>query len=87
MTLLIASRYPLNELFPDSSKKSSPLHGICDTIEMPPFSQKEVHDFIKTRLHSTKQFTEAEFETLWQETQGHPARVQEVAKALFEQRC
>ncbi len=88
LTLLIASRRSLNELFLDSSNDYSPLYGICHTIEMPPFSQKEVHKFIETRLHSTgKQFAEVDFKTLWQESQGHPARVQEVAKALFEQRC
>jgi len=88
LTLLIASRYPLNELFLDSSLVYSPLDGICQTIDMQPFSQSEARAFIETRLRPTgKQFTEAEFETIWQESKGHPARVQEKAKALFEQRC
>jgi len=87
LTLLIASRYPLNELFLDSSLVYSPLDGICQTIDMQPFSQSEARAFIEIRLRPTgKQFTEAEFETIWQESKGHPARVQEKAKALFEQR-
>ena len=39
LTLLIASRFPLNELFPDSPLEYSPLYGICLSKEMPPFSE------------------------------------------------
>lgn len=86
LTLLIASHSPLAELFPDSPLEVSPLAGICHTIEMLPFSKQEVYAFIETRLHSTgRQFTETEIETIWQESQGHPAKIQQVAKALFEQ--
>lgn len=85
LTLLIASHSPLAELFPDPPLQASPLAGICQTIEMPPFSQQEVRAFIEARLRTTgKQFTEIEIETVWQKSQGHPARVREEAKALFE---
>jgi hypothetical protein len=87
LTLLIASRFPLNELFPDSSSRDSPspLYGICLSKEMPPFSEAEVRTFIETRLRPTGlQFTEAEFEKVWQDSLGHPATVQRVARALFE---
>jgi len=87
LTLLIASRSPLNELFPDSPLESSPLDGICLSKEMPPFSEAEVRTFIETCLRPTGiQFTEAEFEKVWHESQGHPATVQRVAKRLFEER-
>ena len=87
LTLLIASKFPLAKLFPDSPLEASPLDGIFHTIDMPPFSQNEIRAFIETRLHPTgKQFTEAEIETICQESQGHPATVQKMAKALFK-RC
>jgi len=88
LTLLIASHSPLAELFPDSSNDASPLAGICQIIKIPPFSKAEVCEFIETRLRSTGiEFTEAEIESIWQESQGNPAQVQQLAKALFEQRC
>ncbi len=87
LTLLIASRFPLNELFPDSPLEYSPLYGICLSKEMPPFSEAEVHTFIETCLRPTGiEFTEAEFEKVWQDSLGHPATVQRVAKMLFDER-
>jgi len=84
LTLLIASHSPLADLFYDSPLEASPLAGICQIIDMPPFSQQEVRTFIKTRLRPTGiDFTEAEIETIWQDSQGHPARIQEVAKVLY----
>ncbi|MEK8021437.1 MAG: hypothetical protein VSS75_031560 [Candidatus Parabeggiatoa sp.] len=84
LTLLIASHFPLADLFPDSPLEASPLAGICQIIDMPPFSQQEVRTFIKTRLRSTGiDFTDAEIETIWQDSQGHPAGVQELAKVLY----
>jgi hypothetical protein len=87
LTLLIASRSPLAELFPDSPLMTSPLANVCKQMDIGSFSQKEVRAFIETRLQPTSvQFTEAEIETIWQETQGHPARVQEMAEKLYRQR-
>jgi hypothetical protein len=85
LTLLIASRFPLNDLFPDSPLEYSPLYGICLSKEMLPFSEAEVRIFIETCLRPTSiQFTVAEFEKVWQDSLGHPATVQRVAKVLFE---
>ncbi len=87
LTLLIASRSRLDTLFPDSPLKASPLAGICQRLTIPPFSPEEVRAFIHTRLQPTGvQFTDAEIENIWQQSQGHPAQVQLAAAELYRQR-
>jgi len=89
LTLLIASRFSLDTLFPEdySRLESSPLDGICHNLDILPFGQSEVRDFIQTRLQPTgKPFTEEEIEQIWEATQGHPARVQEIAAKLYRQK-
>jgi Cdc6-like AAA superfamily ATPase len=87
LTLLIASRSPLDVLFPDSPLQDSPLANICRTKEIKPFSPQEVSDFIHSRLQPTKiRFTDEEIQTIWQTAQGHPARVQREAEKLFDQK-
>jgi hypothetical protein len=87
LTLLIASRSRLDTLFPDSPLEASPLAGICQRLTIPPFSPEEVRAFIQTRLQPTGvQFTDAEIENIWQQSQGHPAQVQLAAAELYRQR-
>ncbi len=87
LTLLIASRSRLDTLFPDSPLKASPLAGICQRLTIPPFSPEEVRAFIHTRLQPTGvQFTDAEIENIWQQSQGHPNKVQRAAAELYWQR-
>jgi hypothetical protein len=86
LTLLIASGTPLSELFPDS-QDYSPLHNICRSMDILPFSKAEVQSFIKIRLRAVgKQFTAEEINQIWEATQGHPARVQEVARQLYHRK-
>jgi len=87
LTLLIASGSPLAEIFPDSSLDYSPLYNICMSIDILPFSQAEVHSFIKIRLQAVgKQFTQEELNQIWEETQGYPAQVQKKAAELYQQK-
>ncbi|MDJ0601658.1 MAG: hypothetical protein QNJ37_22780 [Crocosphaera sp.] len=50
ITLVTASRSPLNKLFRDSLKHPSPLDNICHRISVEPFTKKDVIDFIDYRL-------------------------------------
>ncbi len=87
LTLLIASRSPLSDLFPDSPKEASPLANICKNIDIIPFSQEEVSKFIHSRLQPTKiRFTDEEIQTIWETTQGHPKQVQREAETLFDKK-
>jgi hypothetical protein len=43
--------------------------------------------FIQTRLQPTGvQFADVEIENIWQQSQGHPAQVQQAAAELYRQR-
>ncbi|RMG78642.1 MAG: hypothetical protein D6712_21020 [Chloroflexi bacterium] len=86
LTLVTASRLPLSQLFPDSPEQTSPLAGICQTIQVEPFSPAIAQSFIAHRLRDSPiQFTSAQIHQLTTQSQGHPARLQESAADLYRQ--
>lgn len=86
LTLVIASRSPLEYLFPDSPELDSPLAGICRQLDVKPFTEVVMRDFLAHRLRNTGiAFSEVEIARLWSETQGHPALVQELAANRYNQ--
>jgi len=85
-TLVIASQRPLQDLFPDSPLRSSPLAGICPTLEVKPFDLVEVTEFITHRLQKTGVIFEPEqVNDLWKESGGLPGRLQQLAAELYRQ--
>jgi pimeloyl-ACP methyl ester carboxylesterase len=87
LTLLIASRSPLNVLFDDDPTRTSPLHGLCGApLRVEGFSQQEALDFLIHRLRGNAlQFTPEHMQTLYAQTSGHPARLQAAAADLYRQ--
>ena len=84
-TLLIASRSPLEQLFPDSPVLTSPLAGICTRFAVNRFSPEVARGFVVSRLQGTGvSFTRAEMDNLISETGGHPRELQTAAAALFD---
>lgn len=84
LKLVIASRTPLNHLFPDSPELDSPLAGICRQLDVKPFSEQVVRAFIAQRLQGTGViFSEEEIQELWRQSGGHPARLQVAASNLY----
>lgn len=87
LTLLLASRVSLAELFPDAHAQTSPLYNICPPLPVPPFSVAECRELIASRLHGTGVvFSEAEVTALYENSQGHPATLVALAAALFADR-
>ncbi|MGK7903264.1 MAG: hypothetical protein AB4352_18025 [Hormoscilla sp.] len=83
-SLVIASQKPLQDLFPDSSDRTSPLVGICLTMDVQPFSGRETRDFLSRQLQGTGiNFTEDQIKALLKETEGYPARLQRAAADLY----
>jgi hypothetical protein len=83
-TLVIASRSPLGQLFPDSPELTSPLAGICKQENMPFFSLAECRELVKQKLaDSLFTMPDAEVEHAWQQTHGHPGRFQEALRNSF----
>ncbi len=86
LRLVIASRSPLNQLFPDSPGLTSPLAGICQTIDVKPFAPEVVRQFLLHSLNGTGiNFTEKQIYDLIAETNGHPAKLQREAAQLFRE--
>ncbi len=83
-TLVIASQRPLKDLFPDSPYRTSPLAGICQQIDVNPFSSDEVRRFVAHRLEGTGvSFSESEINELIVESRGYPGRLQRAAADLY----
>lgn len=86
LTLLIASRMPLDRLFPDAPERTSPLYNIVSQVNVPPFRDEECRELLTLRLRGTDvTFTEAEVSALIARSLGHPATLVAEARALFEQ--
>jgi hypothetical protein len=84
LTLLIASRTPLGQLFPDSPVMTSPLAGLCTQMTMPPFAWREVQALVQQYCSGLGlALPESEVEQAWQKTQGHPRQLQQVLKEIF----
>lgn len=84
LTLVIASRSPLDMLFEDDPMRCSPLAGICGTLLIVPFSWIETQAFLRHRLaNNGVQFSLEQMEVLFHQTQGHPAKLQTSAADLY----
>lgn len=87
LTLVIASRSPLNRLFPDSPELTSPLAGLCHRFDLPPFSLAETQAFVRQRLAPlTLTLPDSDIEQAWQITGGHPCHLQQALKEIFDRR-
>jgi hypothetical protein len=88
LKLVIASRSPLAHLFPDSPELDSPLAGICRQLDVAPFSPEAARTFVADRLRDTGvTFSRDEIATAIHESGGHPARLQQILRELYDQRA
>jgi len=86
MTLVIASRSPLGQLFPDSPEMTSPLAGLCMQVNMPLFSLAEAQALAVQYCDGlTVQLPATAVEKAWQESAGHPRQLQLALSQLFAQ--
>jgi hypothetical protein len=84
--LCLATERPLEELFPARAPGGvSPFYNIFTTKTLGPYTAAEARELLASRAAGTGiSFTEPEIERLLAESQCHPARLQALAKALFE---
>ncbi|PDV97785.1 hypothetical protein [Candidatus Viridilinea mediisalina] len=81
------SSVDLKELFPEQPLETSPLHNICSSLDVPPFSRSEAREFLASRLTGTGvAFSEDEIADLLENSGRHPARLQQAAAALYASR-
>lgn len=86
LRLVIATRSPLEHLFPDSPEFTSPLAGICYQLDVGPFLPAIARDFLLSRLEGTSiTFSDVQIDALLRNTGGHPAKLQREAAKLYRQ--
>jgi hypothetical protein len=86
LTLAVASQRRLVDVFPPRSD-TSPFHNIFSEKRLGPFTPDDARAFLAGRLKGTGvAFAAQEVERLVAESGGHPARLQRLACALFEQK-
>ena len=83
--LVLASQKPLQDLFPDSSFRTSPLAGMCQTIEVKPFATiREARSFLDPRLQGTGvDFSDDNIRELLDKSGGYPAALLREAADLY----
>ncbi len=83
--LVLVARSPLDRLFPDSDRNTSPLAGICQQISVKPWNDATARAFIQQRLSGTPvRFSDDEIERLVQVSNGLPRRLMEAAFDLYQ---
>lgn len=87
--MALVTQRPLVEVFPTHTPGGvSPFHNIFTPKSIGPFSDTEARLFLSNRLAPTGfTFSEAEIEQLLAQSQGHPAQLQRLAKALFAEKA
>jgi len=86
--MCLATERPLDEVFPTRTPGGvSPFYNIFTVKSLGPYTGAEARDLLSVRIAGTGvSFTEQEIERLLTESQCHPARLQAMAKALFERK-
>ncbi|MBE9039711.1 ATP-binding protein [Oscillatoriales cyanobacterium LEGE 11467] len=85
LTLVIASRSPLQKLFPDLPERTSPLANICKQHRVGVFPPEIAREFLHSRLRDTNvTFSEDQIASLLAESGCHPAKLQERAAQLYD---
>lgn len=83
-SLVIASQIALNQLFPDSPLRASPLVGICRQIDIKPLSLLQVEEFLTNCIKETGiQFNEAQIRQLHLASKGKPEQLLDLASKQY----
>lgn len=87
-TMCLATQRPLEEVFPARTASGvSPFHNIFTHKIIGPFSKVEALDFLAVSLtHTGVVFTPSEIDRLLELSACHPARLQALAKTLFDRK-
>lgn len=84
--LVIASRSPLDHLFPDSPEMTSPLAGLCMQVSMPFFTLAEAQALVHYYLKDSDVVLPVEMvKAAWHTTEGHPRNLQLALRKAFDE--
>ena len=89
LTMGLVTQHPLETVFPARTPGGvSPFHNIFTRKFIGPFAEAEARAFLASRLEGASiAFTPPEIERLLAESAYHPAKLQRLAKALFEEKA
>lgn len=84
LKLVVAANESLQTLFNDSYE-TSPLAGIYQQVDILPWKEKTIRDFIAKRLQPTTiDFTEADIQEVIQASGGHPQKLTQLCYNLYK---
>ncbi len=88
LAMCLVTQHPLETVFPARTAGGvSPFHNIFTRKTIGPFAEAEARAFLASRLESASiAFTPSEIERLLAESQGQPAKLQRLSKALFDEK-
>ncbi|PPJ64582.1 ATP-binding protein [Cuspidothrix issatschenkoi] len=85
LKLVLAANESLKTLFNDSYQ-ISPLADICQQVDILPWKEETIHDFIAKRLQPTTiDFTETDIQELIQASGGHPQKLTQLCYDLYKE--
>ena len=85
LRLLVAAQKPLSVLFPDSSDQTSPFENVCIELEVKPWQESTIRDFINHRLaNNVITFTESEIAKIIIDSKGLPQKVMQLSYQLYQ---
>ncbi|MBE9249260.1 ATP-binding protein [Dolichospermum sp. LEGE 00240] len=86
LKLVLAANESLKTLFNDSYE-TSPLADICQQVDIQPWKEKTIRDFIAKRLQPTTiDFTETDIQELIQASGGHPQKLTQLCYDLYKEK-
>jgi len=86
LKLVLAANESLKTLFNDSYE-TSPLADICQQVDILPWNEKIIGEFITNRLQPTTiDFTEADIQELIQASGGHPQKLTQLCYDLYKEK-
>lgn len=84
LRLVIAANQPLNNLFSDSGM-TSPFEGICLEVQLSPWDEITIKEFINNRLAETDvNFAEADIQCLIEESKGNPRTLMQKCHEMYQ---
>jgi hypothetical protein len=86
ISLVVASQVPLHILFPDEPNRTSPLVGLCKTLDVRPVSLEQVQKFVVASLNGTGiEFTKQQVQQLHHDSLGRPGEILDLAHQLYQE--
>jgi type II secretory pathway predicted ATPase ExeA len=87
LRLVVAADKPLTQLFADSGK-DSPFENVCIEIQLQPWDETTIRNFINHRLADTNiHFSEVQIQELIRKSRGNPQKLMMLCYEIYKKYC